>query len=100
MMALPSSTEKPISPADTRSRSLSIVNSERWGRPELVRALQHYFPAHRRSPRRQRFVQRNSLTTRSHPSQFNGPRSVECRAPSLKSRHYNTGRFVPKGVCS
>jgi hypothetical protein len=33
MMALPSSIEKPISPADTRSRSLSIVNSERWANP-------------------------------------------------------------------
>jgi hypothetical protein len=27
------STEKPISPADVRSRSLSIVNSERWADP-------------------------------------------------------------------
>ena len=33
MMVLPSSTEKPISPADTHSRSLSIVNSERWADP-------------------------------------------------------------------
>jgi hypothetical protein len=33
MMVLPSSTEKPISPANTRSISLSIVNSERWADP-------------------------------------------------------------------
>ena len=33
MIALPSSTEKPISPADRRSKSLSIVNSDRWADP-------------------------------------------------------------------
>jgi hypothetical protein len=33
MIALPSPTEKPISPADRRSKSLSIVNSERWADP-------------------------------------------------------------------
>jgi hypothetical protein len=33
MMVLPSLIEKPISPADTRSISLSIVNSERWANP-------------------------------------------------------------------
>jgi hypothetical protein len=33
MMALPSSTEKPISPADKRPKSLSIINSDRWADP-------------------------------------------------------------------
>jgi hypothetical protein len=42
MMVLPSSTEKPISPADRRSKSLSIANSERWADPNSP-ALQYYF---------------------------------------------------------
>ena len=33
MVALPSSTEKAISPAERRAKSLSIVNSERWADP-------------------------------------------------------------------
>jgi hypothetical protein len=32
-VGLASSTEKPISPADMRSKSLSIANSERWTDP-------------------------------------------------------------------
>src|ERR1700733_13445253 len=92
MMALPSSTEKPTSPADRHFVSLSIVNSERWARPELVRSLQPYVQPYRRFPRRERLMRRNSLTTRLHPSYLNAlprrnPPSVSKRRRPALDRH-------------
>jgi hypothetical protein len=34
------------------------------------------------------------------PSRSTRACSVECRAPSLKSRHYNTGRFPAPAICT
>jgi hypothetical protein len=46
--------------ADLASRqALQILVDRQFrtmGRPELVRALQHYFPPHRRSPQRERLI--------------------------------------------
>ena len=60
-----------------RRRHQSIVRF--WPGQRLVRALQYYFPPHRRSPRRERLMQPAPLTIRRHPSQFNGPgRPSQC----------------------